>query len=316
MTEENKIKRYYIIFHFRTHNSAYKGSTYTVYGRGGDKHYAKLCEEGEQPHLYNSAKTAEKSAKNLISFCENVSEHYSIKEIEVENTKENGNFYIVFFYADNSHPEIYGGGYYRYKGDKYAQLADSKDNAKIFKTRTAAINKAEWLLTECSNTGVKYSIVDINESNTDIYTLQARAEEGMRLNTKREISSISDITAESRQKVNREEAQDELEKVLEQKKAKEKEEEIAALLNITETADNNAPLTVCPHCGSSVGFYTKHTEKEYYTIGGDYLFSTDDCFCGLENCNTGLFCSACDKFIIKQKDYQRIYQVFLRHFYQ
>ena len=64
MTEENKIKRYYIIFHFRTHNSAYKGSTYTVYGRGGDKHYAKLFEEGEQPHLYNSAKTAEKSAKN------------------------------------------------------------------------------------------------------------------------------------------------------------------------------------------------------------------------------------------------------------
>ncbi len=278
MTEENKIKRYYIIFHFRTHNSAYKGSTYTVYGRGGDKRYAKLCEEGEQPHLYNSAKTAEKLAKNLISFCENVSEHYSIKEIEVENTKENGNFYIVFFYADNSHPEIYGGGYYRYKGDKYAQLADSKDKAKIFKTRTAAINKAEWLLNECSNTGVKYSVVDIDKNKTDLYTLQARAEEEMRLNAN--------------------------------------EKRVKAPLTSDTSADNGrgqtnggtkaVRLICCPRCGSTEGLYSENTEKINFDYNGKAV--SDEFIKGNEMC-----CRVCRQAVLTREEYDRMYYPYNPH---
>lgn len=78
-----------------------------------------------------------------------------------EKEKENGNFYIIFFYQDGSMPEIYGGGCYRYHGELYANLAANNKEAKIFKTRTAAINKAEWLMSRCNNTGVKYSIVDL-----------------------------------------------------------------------------------------------------------------------------------------------------------
>ena len=285
MTGKNNIKRYYIIFHFRTHNSAYKGDTYTVYGKEGDKRYAKLCENGVPPHLYNSAKAAEKAAKNLISFCENVSEHYSIKEIEVENAKENGNFYIVFHYLDNSLPEIYGGGYYRYKGEKYAQFADKKDYAKIFKTRTAAINKAEWLLNKCCNVGVKYSIVDIDEPNTDIYTLQARAEEDNCLMLKKQTQAKEEAIEEPN-------------------------EIVIAAKKETETKTNGGTKAVrlicCPRCGSTEGLYSENTEKIYFDYNGKAV--SDEFIKGNEMC-----CRVCRQAVMTREEYDRMYYPYNPH---
>ncbi len=71
--------------------------------------------------------------------------------------------YILIFIYSSAPREYYGGGSYIFRGEKYAVLARSKDEAKRFKSRRIAENAYKKLFESCVNVEARYEIVEVPE---------------------------------------------------------------------------------------------------------------------------------------------------------